>query len=158
MCRFQEEINSKIQEKKALEIPADGSSPVACPAESAEGQGSNPGPSSHRTSGVTQRLEEASDGDTSSLEEGSSDEEQEYHCGGESVGTACQHDLRCCVQHGLSDHWVQIQMKLEPSRYSPQLNVHVWKSSQVNWIYLSCICVTVCAIKEQCADLLTSPK
>ena len=129
MCRFQEEINSKIQEKKALEIPADGSSPVACPAESAEGQGSNPGPPCDRTSGGTQRLEEASDGDTSSLEEGSSDEEQEYHCGEESVGTACQHDLQRCVQHGLSDRWVQIQMKPAPTRYSPQLNVHVCKSS-----------------------------
>lgn len=96
MCRFQKEINSKIQEKKALEIPADSSSPVACPTEPTEGQGSNPGPSCDRTSGVIHKLEEAPDGpdvDTHSLEEGSSDAEQPYHCGGESVGTACLHDF-----------------------------------------------------------------
>ena len=102
MCRFQKEINSKIQEKKALEIPVDSSSPVACPMESTEGQGSNPRPSCDRTSGVTHKLEEAPDGDTHSLEEGSSDAEQQYHSGGESVGAARQHDVQCCVQHGLS--------------------------------------------------------
>lgn len=92
MCRFQKEINSKIQEKKALEIPAD-SSPVVCPAESIEGQGSNPGPSGDRTSGVMYKLEETPDGNTNILEEGSSDAEQQYHCGGESVGTVCKHDF-----------------------------------------------------------------
>lgn len=96
MCRFQKEINSKIQEKKALEIPADGSSPVACLSESTEGQGSDLGPSCDRTSGVMHKLEEAThgpDGNTHSLEEGSSDAEQQYHCGGERVGTACLHEF-----------------------------------------------------------------
>uniref|UniRef100_A0A8C2WDI9 PPFIA binding protein 2 n=1 Tax=Cyclopterus lumpus TaxID=8103 RepID=A0A8C2WDI9_CYCLU len=39
MCRFQKEINSKIQEKKALELemPADSSSPVVRPTESTKG-------------------------------------------------------------------------------------------------------------------------
>ncbi|KAM8762918.1 liprin-beta-2 isoform 2-T2 [Acanthopagrus schlegelii] len=115
MCRFQEEINSKIQEKKALEIPADGSSPVACPAESAEGQGSNPGPSCDRTSGVTQRLEEASDGDTSSLEEGSSDEEQEYHCGGESGLIKELRILKDKVEH-LEDQKIQYEKKLKATK------------------------------------------
>lgn len=86
MCRFQKEINSKIQEKKALEFPADSSSPVACPTEA-----SHPGPSCDRTSGVVHKLEEAPYGNTHSLEEGSSDAEQQSHCGGESVGTDGQH-------------------------------------------------------------------
>lgn len=88
MCRFQKEINSKIQEKKALEIPADGSSPVACPTESTEGQGSM----CETTSGMMHKPEEAPDGpdgNTHTLEEGSSDAEQQYHC----VGTACLHDF-----------------------------------------------------------------
>ncbi|XP_054626854.1 liprin-beta-2 isoform X2 [Dunckerocampus dactyliophorus] len=34
MCRFQKEINSKIQEKKASENPADSGSPAPCPAPS----------------------------------------------------------------------------------------------------------------------------
>lgn len=91
MCRFQKEINSKIQEKKALEseIPADGSSPVACPTESTKGEGSNPGPSCDRTS---EEVPDGPDGDTHSLAESSSDAEQQYHCEEESVGTACLHD------------------------------------------------------------------
>ena len=95
MCRFQEEINSKIQEKKALEIPADSSPPGASHTESAEREGSDPGPSCDRTSEVMHKLEEAADGpDGSSLEEGSSDAEQQYHhCGEESVGTVCLHDF-----------------------------------------------------------------
>ncbi|KAI4829968.1 hypothetical protein KUCAC02_001627 [Chaenocephalus aceratus] len=43
MCRFQEEINSKIQEKRLWRIPSESSSPVACPAESTGGEGSTPG-------------------------------------------------------------------------------------------------------------------
>lgn len=107
MCRFQKEINSKIQEKKALEIPADNSSPVSCgscPTESTEGEGSTIGPSCDRNPGLMHKLEEASDGpdgNAHNLEGGSSDAEQQYYCGEESVGTACLHDF-CCVQHGLS--------------------------------------------------------
>ena len=86
MCRFQKEINSKIQEKKALEIPA----------EPAEGGGCSPGSSCDRTSGVRHQLDEdpdGADGSTHSLEEGSSDAEEQYHYGEESVGTARQHDF-----------------------------------------------------------------
>ena len=103
MCRFQEEINSKIQEKKALEIPSESSSPVACPAESTGGEGSHPGTSCDRISEGMNKLEEAPDGpdgNTHTLEEGSSG--QLNHCGEESVGTACLHGFLCCVQHGLS--------------------------------------------------------
>uniref|UniRef100_A0A3Q1I8J7 SAM domain-containing protein n=1 Tax=Anabas testudineus TaxID=64144 RepID=A0A3Q1I8J7_ANATE len=76
MCRFQKEINSKIQEKKALEIPADSSSPVACSTESPEGQGPDSGSPCDRTLGVMQNLEEASEGhggNTQSLEDGNSE-------------------------------------------------------------------------------------
>lgn len=96
MCRFQKEINSKIQEKKTLETSADRNSPVASSPELTESQGPNPRVSCDRTSGGTHRLEEAPggpDGITYSLEEGSSDAEQECHCGEESVGTACRRDL-----------------------------------------------------------------
>ncbi|TDH17156.1 hypothetical protein EPR50_G00005430 [Perca flavescens] len=90
MCRFQKEINSKIQEKKALEIPADSSSPVSCgscPTESTEGEGSTIGPSCDRNPGLMHKLEEASDGpdgNAHNLEGGSSDAEQKYYCGEES--------------------------------------------------------------------------
>lgn len=104
MCRFQKEINSKILEKKALETTAQGPSHEACFTESTEDLGSNPGPSCDKTSGVTHTLDDALDGHagrTDSLEEGSSEAEPQHHSGGESVGAACLHDLRCCARHGL---------------------------------------------------------
>lgn len=103
MCQFQKEINSKIQEKKALEIPTDSRFPMVCPTESTEGQGPTQGVSCDRTSGGMHKLEEASDGpdgNAHSLREGSSDAEHPCHCGEESVGTAWLHGLFCCVQHG----------------------------------------------------------
>ncbi|KAM9366580.1 liprin-beta-2 [Symphorus nematophorus] len=115
MCRFQKEINSKIQEKKALEIPADSSSPVACPTESTEGQGLNPGPSCDRTSGVTHKLEEAPDGNTHSLEEGSSDAEQQYHTGGESGLIKELRILKDKVEH-LEDQKLQYEKKLKATK------------------------------------------
>ncbi|XP_019109818.1 liprin-beta-2 isoform X2 [Larimichthys crocea] len=114
MCRFQKEINSKIQEKKALEIPAD-SSPVVCPAESIEGQGSNPGPSGDRTSGVMYKLEETPDGNTNILEEGSSDAEQQYHCGGESGLIKELKILKDKVEH-LEDQKLQYEKKLKATK------------------------------------------
>lgn len=96
MCRFQKEINSKIQEKKASEVPADSSSSVVCCTEPTEGKGSNPGPSCDTISGATHKLEEAPDGpdgNTHSPEEASSDAEQQYHYEEESVGAACLHDF-----------------------------------------------------------------
>lgn len=98
MCRFQKEINSKIQEKKALEIPADSSSLVACNTEPTKGQGSYHGPSCDRTSEVMHKLEDVpgvSDGNTASLDECGPDAEQDCHYAGESVGTAC-----LCGKHG----------------------------------------------------------
>ncbi|XP_029284392.1 LOW QUALITY PROTEIN: liprin-beta-2 [Cottoperca gobio] len=116
MCRFQEEINNKIQEKKALEIPAESSSPVACPTESTESESSNPRPSCDRTSGVMHRLEEAPggpDGDTDSLEEGSS--EQLYHCGEESGLLKELRILKDKVEH-LEDQKLQYEKKLKATK------------------------------------------
>lgn len=82
MCRFQKEINSKIQEKKALEIPAEIPA-VSCNSESAEDHESDPGP-------TMCTLEEAPEQSEGSPEEDlrHSDEEEQCHCGGHSVGTA----------------------------------------------------------------------
>ncbi|XP_008295296.1 liprin-beta-2 isoform X2 [Stegastes partitus] len=111
MCQFQKEINSKIQEKKALEIPADSRSPTACPAESAEGQASNPGVSS----GAMHKLEEAPDGNTHSPKEGSSDAEQQYHCGGESGLLKELRILKDKVEH-LEDQKLQYEKKLKATK------------------------------------------
>uniref|UniRef100_A0A667XPK9 Liprin-beta-1/2 coiled-coil domain-containing protein n=1 Tax=Myripristis murdjan TaxID=586833 RepID=A0A667XPK9_9TELE len=95
MCKFQKEINNKIQEKKALEIQADSSSQEACPAWSTEAQSSNQGLSCDSTPEVMHKLEKPSgrpDGNTCSLRESSSDAgQQQCHCGTESVGSACLH-------------------------------------------------------------------
>lgn len=104
ICQFQKEINSKIQEKKALEIPADSRFPVECPAESTESQDSNLGGACDKTSGMMSNLEVAPngpDGNTATLEEASSDAEQKYYCGGESVGIARSHDLYCITVHSM---------------------------------------------------------
>lgn len=91
MCRFQREINSKIQEKKVLALEA------VCPTESSAGEGSHCWLSCERTS---EEVPEGLDGNThgDSLGEASSDENQQYGCGEKSVGTASLHG---CVQHGL---------------------------------------------------------
>lgn len=92
MCQFQKEINSKIQEKKALQIPADSRCPVVCHSESADG--SHLGVSYDRTSGGMNKLEDASDGpdgNSHSATEGSTDAEQRCHCRGKSVGIAQLH-------------------------------------------------------------------
>lgn len=86
MCRFQKEINSKIQEKKASEKSADGGSPAVGPTRSPEDP--DPGPLRSRTTGGMQTLEEAADGP----DESARSSEQLFPCGGESVGTAV-HDL-----------------------------------------------------------------
>ncbi|XP_037605371.1 liprin-beta-2 isoform X3 [Sebastes umbrosus] len=114
MCRFQKEINSKIQEKKALEleIPADGSSPVACPTESTKGEGSNPGPSCDRTS---EEVPDGPDGDTHSLEESSSDAEQQYHCEEESGLFKELRILKDKVEH-LEDQKMQYEKKLKATK------------------------------------------
>lgn len=87
MCRFQKEINSKIQEKKASEIiPAECSSPATCLAEAAKPDSSNHGLPRGKTSGAVHELEEEPDGSAHGLQDG--DAEEQHHCGGESVG-AC---------------------------------------------------------------------
>ncbi|XP_041849525.1 liprin-beta-2 isoform X2 [Melanotaenia boesemani] len=118
MCQFQKEINSKIQEKKALENPADSRFPVVCPTESTEGQGSNHGVSCDRTSGGMNKLEEASDGpdgNTHSLREGSSDAEQRCHCGEESVLLKELRILKDKVEH-LEDQKLQYEKKLKTTK------------------------------------------
>ncbi|KAM4592664.1 liprin-beta-2 isoform 5-T5 [Odontesthes bonariensis] len=118
MCQFQKEINSKIQEKKALEIPADSRFPMVCSTESTEGQGSNLGVSCERTSGGMHKLEEASDGpdgNTRSLREGSSDAEQRCHCGGESVLLKELQILKDKVEH-LEDQKLQFEKKLKATK------------------------------------------
>ncbi|XP_049904971.1 liprin-beta-2 isoform X5 [Epinephelus moara] len=117
MCRFQKEINSKIQEKKALEIP-DGSPPVACPTESTEGEGPNPGPACDGTSGVIHKVEEVPDGpdgNTHGLEEGSSDAEQQYHCREESGLLKELRILKDKVEH-LEDQKIQYEKKLKATK------------------------------------------
>ncbi|XP_067343285.1 liprin-beta-2 isoform X3 [Channa argus] len=117
MCRFQKEINSKIQEKKALESPVDSTSPVACPADSCEGQGSNPGPPCDGTSGVMCTQEEAPDGrdgSTHIMEEGSSEAEQNL-CGGESGLLKELRILKDKVEH-LEDQKIQYEKKLKATK------------------------------------------
>ncbi|XP_071385104.1 liprin-beta-2 [Centroberyx affinis] len=118
MCRFQKEINSKIQEKKALEIQADGSSQEACPIGSTETQSSNPGLSRDGTLEVKHRLEEAPggpDGNTHSLGESSSDAEQQCHCGAESVLFKELRILKDKVEH-LEDQKLQYEKKLKATK------------------------------------------
>ncbi|XP_061522081.1 liprin-beta-2 isoform X2 [Phycodurus eques] len=57
MCRFQKEINSKIQEKKASENPADSGSPAPCPAPSTSPEDSHADPSCNTAAeGLVQEL------------------------------------------------------------------------------------------------------
>ncbi|XP_065809191.1 liprin-beta-2 isoform X2 [Labrus bergylta] len=112
MCRFQKEINSKIQEKKALEIPADSSSPAQCPNELADDQGSDPRPSDDTTSGVEEATERP-DGSPNSLEEAvGSDAEQQHQCGGESGLFRELRILKDKVEH-LEDQKLQYEKKLK---------------------------------------------
>ncbi|XP_077376169.1 liprin-beta-2 isoform X2 [Festucalex cinctus] len=81
MCRFQKEINSKIQEKKASENPSDGGPPAPSPATSASPEGSRADPSCNTAAEVKSELEEeAADG----VDESSSDAERLLRDGGES--------------------------------------------------------------------------
>lgn len=78
MCRFQKEISSKIQEKKASGINSAGESSSAAKVDA-------PDPSAAR--GNPSGLDEDPDGTTRPLQE--QDEEQLHRCGGQSVGVAC---------------------------------------------------------------------
>lgn len=91
MCRFQKEISSKIQEKKASGIIA-AAEVVA--------------------RGNTSGLDEEPDGTTRPLQD--QDEEQQHRCRGDSVGVACsacrflmlcvQHSVACCLIFGFQKH------------------------------------------------------
>ncbi|KAG7230218.1 hypothetical protein INR49_012351 [Caranx melampygus] len=123
MCRFQKEINSKIQEKKALEIPADSSSLVACNTEPTKGQGSYHDPLCDRTSEVVHKLEDVpdvSDGNTPSLDECGPDAEQECHYAGESGLLKELRILKDKVEH-LEDQKLQYEKKLKATKIP-----HVW--------------------------------
>ncbi|KAM3876743.1 liprin-beta-2 [Diretmus argenteus] len=118
MCRFQKEINSKIQEKKAWEIQADGSSQEACHTGSTEAQSSNLGLSCDRAPEVMHELEEAPDrpdGNTHSLGESSSDAEQQCHCGTESSLLKELRILKDKVED-LEDQKLQYEKKLKATK------------------------------------------
>lgn len=102
MCKFQEEINSKIQEKKNLNIQADiqtDSLEACCPPASTEGQSSVPGLSCDRGPEEMHPLADASGGpddnddDNESLGESWSNAEAPCQCGVQSVGSPRVHDL-----------------------------------------------------------------
>ncbi|XP_023809281.1 liprin-beta-2-like isoform X2 [Oryzias latipes] len=116
MCQFQKEINSKIQEKKALEIPADSRCPVVCHSESADG--SHLEVSYDRTSGGMNKLEDASDGpdgNSHSATEGSTDAEQRCHCRGKSILLKELRLLKDKVQN-LEDQKLQYEKKLKVTK------------------------------------------
>uniref|UniRef100_A0A3Q3N1J7 PPFIA binding protein 2a n=1 Tax=Mastacembelus armatus TaxID=205130 RepID=A0A3Q3N1J7_9TELE len=117
MCRFQKEINSKIQEKKALETLADNSSTVAYSTESNEVQGSNTGQSCDRTTGV-HKLEEAADGpdgDIHSPKEDNSEAEKQDYCGGDSGLFKELRILKDKVEQ-LEDQKLQYEKKLKTTK------------------------------------------
>lgn len=82
MCRFQKEISSKIQEKKASGIisAAESSSAAAAAAKVVA-------PDHIEARGNPSGLDAEADGRTRPLQD--QDEEQQRRCGGESVGVAC---------------------------------------------------------------------
>ncbi|XP_014892639.1 liprin-beta-2-like isoform X3 [Poecilia latipinna] len=115
MCQFQKEINSKILEKKALEISTDSRFPVVGPTESPEGRGKNFTVSCDGPSGCMQKLEETPDRPLGNLGEGSSDAEQLCHCGGERVLLKELRILKDKVQY-LEDQKLQYEKKLKATK------------------------------------------
>ncbi|XP_014846232.1 PREDICTED: liprin-beta-2-like isoform X4 [Poecilia mexicana] len=115
MCQFQKEINSKIQEKKALEISTDSRFPVVGPTESPEGRGKNFTVSCDGPSGCMQKLEETPHRPLGNLGEGSSDAEQLCHCGGERVLLKELRILKDKVQY-LEDQKLQYEKKLKATK------------------------------------------
>ncbi|XP_037835802.1 liprin-beta-2 isoform X3 [Kryptolebias marmoratus] len=116
MCQFQKEINSKIQEKKALEFSTDSRFPMVCPSKSNEGQGKHLGLSWEGPSEGTHKLEEDLDravGNTHNLTEGST--EHRCHCGGESVLLKELRVLKDKVQN-LEDQKQQYEKRLKETK------------------------------------------
>ena len=110
MCKFQEEINSKIQEQRTLNIQADiqtDSVEASCPPASHEGQSSALGLSSDRGPGEMHPLADASGSsdeneDNDNLGESWSNADATCQCGEQSVGGPSVHDLRptaWCLPH-----------------------------------------------------------
>ncbi|KAM9410255.1 liprin-beta-2 isoform 3-T4 [Pholidichthys leucotaenia] len=111
MCQFQKEINSKIREKKALEIPADSSLPTVCPAKATESTlASNLRVSCDRTSAVKHKPE-----DSCSLEEDSSDAVRQCLCGGKS---GLMKELRILKEkvEQLEEQKIQYEKKLKATK------------------------------------------
>ncbi|XP_040058773.1 liprin-beta-2 isoform X2 [Gasterosteus aculeatus] len=108
MCRFQREINSKIQEKKVLALEA------VCPTESSAGEGSHCWLSCERTS---EEVPEGPDGNThgDSLGEASSDENQQYGCGEKSGLVKELRILKDKVEH-LEDQKLQYERQLTATK------------------------------------------
>ncbi|CAL9701770.1 unnamed protein product [Knipowitschia caucasica] len=109
MCRFQTEINNKIQEKKAQEFPA-RSSPEA----SAEGQSPHMGPSRDRTSGqrhraLGERRTAVTVGQSSPLTL------PHCHCGGQSGLLKELRTLKDKVEH-LEEQKLQYEKKLRATK------------------------------------------
>ncbi|MED6243940.1 hypothetical protein ATANTOWER_030697 [Ataeniobius toweri] len=115
MCQFQKEINSKIQEKKPLEISTDSRFSVVCLAESAAGRGKNIMVSCDGPSGGMHKKEGTPDRPLGNLREGSSDAEQRCHCGGESVLLKELRILKDKVQY-LEDQKLQYEKKLKETK------------------------------------------
>ncbi|XP_028999617.1 liprin-beta-2 isoform X2 [Betta splendens] len=110
MCRFQKEINSKIQEKKALETLADGTCTAPCSSDATEGLG----PSCDKTLGVTHKRQEGPDGNTHGLEDGSSEAEQHHSCGDSGLFKELK-ALKDKVEH-LEDQKLQYERKLKATK------------------------------------------
>ncbi|XP_047219518.1 liprin-beta-2 isoform X4 [Girardinichthys multiradiatus] len=115
MCQFQKEINSKIQEKKPLEISTDSKFSVLCLTESAAGRGKNIMVSCDGPSGGMHKKEGTPDRPLGNLREGSSDAEQRCHCGGESVLLKELRILKDKVQY-LEDQKLQYEKKLKETK------------------------------------------
>ncbi|XP_051919429.1 liprin-beta-2 isoform X2 [Hippocampus zosterae] len=109
MCRFQKEINSKIQEKKASENPADSRSPAPCSAPSTSPEDANP--SCYTAAEVKPKLEEEA---TGGVDESSSDAEQLPH-GGESGLARELKTLKDKMQH-LEDEKMEYEKRLKASK------------------------------------------
>ncbi|XP_075879665.1 liprin-beta-2 isoform X5 [Nelusetta ayraudi] len=110
MCRFQKEISSKIQEKKASGISsaADSSSAAAAKVETSdhsEARGS--------TSGPAHPLDEEPDGTAGRLQD--QEAEQQHRCGGESGLIRELRILKDKVEH-LEDEKLQYEKKLKATK------------------------------------------
>ncbi|XP_061736737.1 liprin-beta-2 isoform X3 [Nerophis ophidion] len=113
MCRFQKEINSKIQEKKASEIPADSGTPAPCPATSRSPEDSHASHSCNAATEVKTKLEEEKPAD--GLDENSPDAEQLRCDGGESALLRELKSLKGKVER-LEDEKIEYEKRLKATK------------------------------------------